>query len=855
MLRLALKSVLANKIRFALTALAVVVGVGFVVAAFVTADSLRSTFGDLATDISEGADFTVRGELAFGDLTNTVAPAVPESVLDEVRSVEGVVAAEGAFFVNGVFPVDGSGETPSGLGGPVAGTNWSPDETLFQLFLIEGERPMGPSEFAVDTETYANFDFTLGNAYQVITPTGPKEFTLAGVMQFGFPENAGVGAVFTVFDTETAQTVLGLPGSFNQISVRAEPGSDIEALRQQIAEVLPAGVEVITAADVVEEFTDAFESFIGVFQTVLLTFAFIVLFVSAFIISNTFNIILGQRVRELSLLRAVGATPSQVRRSVLIESVVIGVLATALGLGLGMLGALGLKGLFSVLGATLPDGPLPLNGRTILWAAVMGIGLTVVASLIPASKASRISPVVGLGDHGITTRRRGLLWRGIAGGLMAALGLMLTGLGLYGEFDSTTAQLVSLGAGAAIVFVAVAVLSPLIAGPVVAALARPLRYVLGTAGRLAGDNASRSPRRTAATAVALTIGLALVSMVSVVGQSLRVTFIDNLSSAVEADYLISIESPAGMPKTVASDLQAADVGSVVAFDSDLVVLSSEADPALQDETAITITDLNLIEDVVNLDISAGSIDGIDPNRDVLVQADTAEEWGLAVGDEVTLEFLSGNALSLRVAAIFVQDAFWENWLIDRSLYQQFVTSSFDVLVTVKTDIDDPAIARSRIEQTLANYPQLDLEDRQEFQQNTEDQLNNLLVLVNVFLLFALLIALVGIINTLTLSVFERTREIGLLRAVGMTRRQLRRMIRWEAAAISLYGGVIGVGLGLAFGVATAIAIPDNIVNQASIPVVQLLLFVAASVMAGLLAAIFPAFRAGRMNVLEAIATE
>ena len=856
MLRLALKSLRANKIRFALTAGTVVVGVAFVVAAFVTADSLRSTFGDLATDINAGTDFTVRGALPFGEITDAAASPVPDSLVDDILTVDGVEAAAGGFFVDGVIPVDGSGEAPTTFGGPIAGSNWTVDESLSQYFLITGEWPRGLSEFAIDVETFANFDFELGLDYLVVTPTGPREFTLTGTMQFGFPDNAGIGAVFSVFDTATAQEVLGFPGQFNQISVRAEPGADLEAVGRSLASVLPDGTEAITSDEATDEFGDAFESFIGPFQTILLVFAFIVLFVSLFIISNTFNIVLGQRVRELSLLRAIGATPRQVRRSVLTESLLIGATASAAGLGLGMLGAVGMRALFSAFGASLPDGPLPLNLRTVVWAVAVGTGFTVMASLIPAVKASRVSPIAGLRDDAGATDDGPLrMWRPLTGGGLAAVGLVLTGRGLFAEFDSTTAQLVSLGAGAAIVFVAVAVLSPLVARAVVSALALPVERIFGTPGRLARENASRSPRRTAATAVALTIGLALVAMVSVVGQSLKDTFVDTLSNSVEADYLITVNSNAGLPKTLAEDLRATGVGTVVAFDDDLVEIHSSVDPGRVDQTTVAFTDVANIGEVVNLRVADGSLRGFDPASGLLVHTGAADDWGLEVGDEVEFGFVSGDRVAVTVSAVYDENAFWGDWILDQALYEQVATTAFDDIVTVKTTTADPQQARAALEEVMADYPQANLDDRQEFQESAESNLDTLLAMVNVFLLFALVVALVGIINTLTLSVFERTREIGLLRAVGMTRRQLRRMIRWEAATVALYGALVGLALGVAFGAATAVAIPDNIVNQVSVPVGQLALFVAAAVVFGLIAAVFPSYRAGRMNVLDAIASD
>lgn len=856
MLRLALRTVLAGKVRFALTSGVVMLGVAFVVAAFVTADSLRATFDELAADINTGSDFTVRGELAFGGITEAIAPSLPAGVLDDILAADGVQAAAGGLFVNGVIPVDGSGQAATAPGGaPTAGANWTADESLSQFYLIDGEWPVGTSEFAIDAEAFANHDFEIGGQYEVVTPTGPRTFTLTGTAQFGFPDNAGIGAVFSMFDTATAQEVLGFPDQFNQIAVRADPGADLEDVRARIEAVLPAGAEVITAAEATEEFSDAFESFIGPLQTVLLVFAFVVLFVSAFIISNAFNIVLGQRVRELSLLRAVGATPRQVRRSVLIEALIVGAAAVLVGLGLGMLGAVGIRELFSALGASLPAGPLPLRVRTVAWAVAVGVGFTVVAALIPALKASRLSPVAGLSEYGRDAGGERRVARLATGGLLAALGLLLTLGGLFASYDTASARLWTLGVGAAVVFLAVAVLSPLIAGPAVSLLARPLRPVFGIAGRLARDNAARNPRRTAATAVALTIGLALVAAVSVMGESFRASFRDQLRSAISADFVVTSDSFSGLPKTVAEDLRAAGVGPVVAFDSDLVNITPLDGPDLVLETEITAADLSELDAVANMGIESGSLSGIDHTTAVLAHADALADTGLEVGDQILMSFVNGETRSLSVAAVFTQSAFWDDWLIDQSVYSEVATSAADDAVAVRVAGVDPEAARAILDEALVGYPQTNLEDRREYQATQESNLNNALALVNALLFFALVVALAGIVNTLTLSVFERTREIGLVRAVGMTRRQLRRMIRWEAATIALYGALVGVGLGLAFGVATAVAIPDDIVARVSVPAGQIAALVGLAVVFGLLAAIFPAYRAGRMNVLDAIAAD
>ena len=356
--------------------------------------------------------------------------------------------------------------------------------------------------------------------------------------------------------------------------------------------------------------------------------------------------------------------------------------------------------------------------------------------------------------------------------------------------------------------------------------------------------------------MALTIGLALVTMVSIVGQSLKVSFGERLATAFTADFIVTANTQAGLPKTLSEDIRTAGIGTPVGFDFDLVQISAGTAPvSTVIETTLTAARIEDLDEVINLDVTAGSLEGFDPRRALLIHSDVAENDGLALGDHVDLTFVSGDRVTTTVTAIFDGSGFWSNWFIDSALHAQVATSAFDDVVMVQSAIDDTEAARSAIDGVLTGYPQAVLEDRQEFQASIESNLNTVLVLVNVFLAFALLIALVGIVNTLTLSVFERVREIGLLRAVGMTRRQMRRMIRWEAAAVSLYGAVVGVVLGAAFGVATATAIPDDIIDGVSAPIGQIVIFLAISVAFGLIAALFPAFRASRMNVLDAIADE
>lgn len=833
-------------------------GVAFVVASFVTADSLRSTFGDLAEDIHTGTDFTIRSELPFGELTEAEPPAVSEELLVDILATPGVAEADGTFFVNGVIPVDGSGVAVTTFGPPLAGTNWTLDEEISQIFLVEGERPTGSEEFALDVRTYTEYDFELGEQYEVNTPTGPRTFTLTGIMQFGFPENAGIGVVFTIFDTATAQQVLGYPGQFSEIGVRVSAGADLTHVERQLAAALPKGVEIISAESAAEEFSDAFELFIGPLQTILLVLAFVVMFVSAFIISNSFNIVLAQRIRELSLLRAVGASPDQVLWSVMTESFAIGIVASAAGLGLGIPGALAIREILSALGAELPTHTLPLGLRTVLWAFGVGIGFTVVSSLAPAIKASRVPPMAGLAESYGHAARHGRFIRSIVGGLLLVLGIVLTAEALLGEFETATSRLSLLGAGGALVFVAVAVLSPLVAGPVVGAVTAVLPVALGVPGKLARNHAIRNPRRTAATSIALTIGLSLVAMVSIMAESMRVTLTERFSAAVTADFIITSNTSAGLPKPAADLLRASDLGTVVGIDFDRAQFNNvdrEGPLASEYIGSISAVSIASLAEVTDFKILDGSLSGFEPVASLLVHSDVATEGGLRVGDGVITSFVSGEERLLTVQAIFDDSALVSDWIVDESLYAQVATASLDDILLVSTTIPDSQAARDAVDRLLAQYPQAQIQDLSEYRDEIESGLNAVLAFSTVFLGFSLVIALIGIVNTLTLSVIERTREIGMLRAVGMTSRQLRRMIRWESVTVALYGALVGLALGLVFGVVTITAVPDDIAGSVALPVTWLVIFVVVSLVFGLIAALFPTVRASRMTVIDAMAEE
>lgn len=845
MLKLALKSLGANRIRFALTALAVVLGVTFVVASFVVTDSLRSVFGDLATDINEGKDLIVRGSVEFGDRTSADIPRVDDALVDQILSIDGVANAEGTIFQDGTIPLDAEGEViGGGQGPPTAGSNWSDDQELSQSIIVDGSAPRSADEFVIDIDSADDADLVIGDQYTIVTPAaGRRDFTLVGTYRFGLEDNAAVGAVLTSFETTTAQEVLGYPGEFQEIWIRLDDGASPDAVRSEIGSLLPETAEIVTGEESAKEFEDAVNSFIGPFGTVLLVFALIVAFVSAFLINNTFNIILGQRIRELALLRAIGATGSQVRRSVLLEALAVGIIATVVGIGLGLVGAIAIQALFSAVGLELPDGPLPLAARTVIVAVIVGVGVTLAAAIIPARKAAKVAPIAALRTSSelteATTRRRT-----IVGTIIAVIGLVFTGLGLFGDYDSTANQLLSLGFGAMAIFIAVSILSPLIARPLSLIIGTPLPKLLGASGHLARQNAARNPQRTAATAVALTIGLALVSLVVIVGTSLKESFAAALETSVTADFVASTDSFAGLPNEVRTEMEAAPELDNV---SGLKFGQVQLDESTKDVAA---ADLDVLPELFDLDVRTGSVE---PGT-ILIHSDVAEDQSAGVGDELTLTFRSGDTVTLAIGAVFDDNRVLQSsYVIDLETWEANSDDQLDQLVVATiADGADPAAARKIVDDLADEYPSIRVEDQSEFLDRQEQELNNILIIVNVFLVIALLIALVGIVNTLTLSVFERTREIGLLRAIGQTRRQTRRMIRWEAAIVALFGAIIGAVLGVAFGWAIATAIPDTIIDRTVIPWFSIVSFIIAAGLAGLAAAFFPARRASRMNILRAI---
>ncbi|WP_419919015.1 ABC transporter permease [Candidatus Poriferisocius sp.] len=907
LVRYALKSIAGARIRFVLTTLAVVIGVSFTVGVFITTDGLRSTFDDLSQDIFEGVDLSVRSQVEFGDRTLD-APLVDPALEEVVRSVDGVAAAEGGVFEINVVPIKADGESLDSFGPPQMGVSWPDDSQLSQLTVWPdgmSRPPRGPDEFALDADTARENGFEIGERYRISTPTGTQAFTLVGYFRFGTSENATVGAQISAWDRETAQKVLHGNRGFDSIDIRLEPGASKETTAASITAALAAqgvnNLEVVPNEMLVEEQTDEFGEVIGFFQNFLLGFAIVILVVSAFIIYNTFTIIIGQRIRELGLLRALGASGRQISQTVVGEAIVVGLVSTGLGLVGGVGLAVMLRAIFNAIGLDLPDAPIVVGSRTVIAAFAIGVGVTLVSAIWPALKARRVVPMAALAEDarlsasevhrapwlgglliaaavavvalGISFPSTGLIvLTGLAGPILMytggvrlhpfagrvgvlVLGVALLTLAILVDL-STGNTLALLGMGALSVFLGMNLLSPTFAGPVALLLGGLPARVFGISGNLSRLNAARNPGRTSSTASALMIGLALVSMVTVLGQSFKQTLSDTLDDSVSADWLICVgncnnEFAAFSPAAAQAMSERAELESVVSYRARE---GSVRTPTDGDEHTLFSTDLDVFNSHLDPDIVAGSLAGAG-SGDIVVLEDEATERGIQVGDRVELEFVGGRRANFEVVALFADDTILGSpWVIDNRDWDTYLSSSQDQFLSAVTAPGFTAQqARAALESVTAEYPQLEIRDQAEFLENQESQIDNFLMLVNVFLGISLVIALMGIANTLALSVFERTRELGLLRAVGMTRRQTRRMIRWEGAIVSTFGGLLGTVVGVLFAWAAVQVIPSSFISVFAVPWTILLIYLAGAALAGLVAASFPARRAGRLNVLDAIA--
>jgi len=840
-----LKGLLAHKLRLALTILAVVSGVAFVAGTYVLTDTIDRTFDTLFDEVQAGVDVTVRAASGFGAdaRAGDAREPLPEALVTTVGTVDGVAAAEGGVGSTAQL-VDPQGDLVTTTGAPSLGFSWTETPELSPLRLVEGRAPEAPGEVLVDAGTAADAGLDLGDEVGVLTVSAPERFRVVGVARFGEADNLA-GARLAVFDLATAQRLFDKEGVVDQIDVAAAPGVTPVELRNRLAEVLPPGVEAVLGDEVAAESAQAVKDELGFLGTALLVFAGVSLFVGAFLIFNTFTILVAQRTRELALLRALGASQGQVRGAVVAEAVVVGLVASALGLGLGIGVAAGLKALLGAFGLSLPATGLVVGGRTVAAAFLVGTVVTLVAALAPARRAARISPMAALrapeGDDGALLRAPTVIGALVvlAGGVAA----LLTGLLGDGGLGLT-------GVGVGLTFIGVAVLSPLVAGPQARVIGAPFARFRGLPGRLGRENAHRNPRRTAATAAALMIGLGLVAAVSVLAASLKASATAIFDRSLTADFVVTTDAffPNLSPVVAERLAGLEELSAVTGVQVGELRWRGQRRPVSAAEPAA-------VGQVLSVDLDAGSLEDLTAGT-VLVATDFAEANGLAVGDTLDVTFARTGAQPLRIVGTYADNELLSSFLVATETYEANFTERLDLLVLARTAPGvEPAAARAAIAGALEAFPNVDVENQAEIRASQAEQVDQVLGLVTALLGLAIVIALLGIVNTLALSVLERTRELGLLRAVGMSRRQVRSMVRVESIIIAVFGAVLGLAVGTFFGWALVSALGDDGVTELRVPVGQLLTYVVLAALAGVVAAVGPARRAARLDVLAAIAHE
>ena len=848
MLGISLKSALAHRLRLALTALAVMLGVTFVTGTLTYTDALNGVFTSLVEEGTEGVDVYVAPKTEFESLMDYGAggPGLPESMVDRIREVPEVAVAYGTVTGYAQF-VDKKGKAITPFGPPTLGISWVEDAGLSSVQITDGRAPSGPGEVVMDAVTARDHGFGVGDEVEVLLQ-GPKEtFDLVGIIDG--PSGSGFGgATMAAFDLETAQQLFDKKDRVDQIEVAAAEGTSPTELRNVLAAELPDDVELKTGAAQTAEVKDQIQQGFGFFTTVLLVFAAVAVFVGAFIIFNTFSIIVAQRTKEFGLLRAIGASQWQVMASVLVEAALIAAVASALGILLGLAMAVGLQNLMDAVGVDLPAATLELAPRTIVVGFLVGFAVTMFSALLPARRAARISPVAAMQE--IRTEDDSMK----AARVYAGVGLTLVGAALMaaGLLSIVPEELTAVGVGALLVFLGVAGLGPVFARSLAGALGAPLPRVFGVTGTLARENSRRSPRRTASTAAALMVGLALVTLVAMFASSLKASIDSALSATVKADLIVTgqtFASTTGFSPRIARDLKAlpeVEVASAFRFGE-----WKGSDEATRTLLAV---DPETIDDVMELGLVSGSFEDF---RDggLLLRDVEAEGRGATAGDTLEMTFAATGKQTIPIAGVFEAEID-DRYLLALPTYEENFERQHDLQVHL---IAAPGVSsqelRRAAEKALEEFPTVRVLDQAGLREESSRLIDQMLNMVYGLLALALIIAVLGITNTLALSVHERRREVGLLRAVGATRSQIRRMIRWEAAIIAVFGTVMGVVVGTAFGWALILTLRDDGFTKTVLPLAQIVAFVVIAAIAGLLAAVLPARRAARLDVLDAIAFE
>jgi putative ABC transport system permease protein len=854
--RVTIKGLLSHKLRFALTALAVMLGVAFMSGTLVLTDTISRTFDNLFADVNRGTDAYVRSAQSlssgFGGPARRQRGRIPASLLSEIQSVPGAAAAEGnvQFYAQLVDKKSDAIGDP-GQGAPTFGFNWGTVKALNPYRLQPGGHPPeGPDQVVIDAGSAKEAGFKVGEMVTILTQGPPTQYQIVGIAKFGDADSAA-GSTAALFQTPTAQTIAGARDQFDSISVVADPGVSQETLKDRIAAKLDnKAYQVLTGAQITKENQSDIKNALQFFNVALLVFALIALFVGTFIIFNTFSIVVAQRLRELALLRAIGASGRQVLASVLTEAVLVGLFASVIGLGAGIALSNALKAVLDAFGFDIPAGGTVVSAQTVIVALVVGTGVTIISAIVPARKASRVPPIAAMRDVA-TEGRPHSARRVLIGFAITALGVLTLFAGLFGDQG-----IQFVGLGALIVFIGVFVLGPAVARPLSDWIGWPAARLRGITGELARDNAMRNPKRTSATAAALMIGVALVGFITIFAASAKESINAQVDESFKADYVVSTGAGFGAAFGGFSPQLVTDVSKLpqVGAASPLRFNQAEFDGSSEFFAGV---DPRSATELFNMKVEQGEVGDLAEPNSVGISRSVADDKRWGIGTRVTALFPNGTTpLTVRTIYGNGNKEGFADYTLSIATVSEHYTAQLDQYVFVKLASGvSPAEGRKAIDGVLKAYPNAELQDQTEFKDAQAAQINQLLGLIYVMLLLAVVIALIGIANTLALSIYERTRELGLLRAVGMSRRQLRSSIRWESVIISLLGTIVGLVIGVFFGWAVIEALKDEGFTKFAAPFGQLILVVIVGGFAGVLAAVFPARRAAKLDVLRAVTIE
>ncbi|MFC8423793.1 ABC transporter permease [Streptomyces sp. NPDC057236] len=842
MFRTALRNVLAHKARLLMTVLAVMLGVAFVSGTLVFTNSLSDALQKQSAKGFDHVDVAVTGQWKEGEGDEEGEyQELTRELVDDSAAVPGAARAIGT--VQGFTALADKDGKLIGNGFQSQGGNyWGPEDPRYPL--VGGRAPKGEGEILIDSETAERTGYEVGDTVRMSIDGPVLEPEITGVFTTD-DGNVAAGGSLTLFDTPTAQKLLGKPGVFDEIAVKAKDGVSDTELRAQLEKALPSdAVETTTATKLADDQAEAIAASMSGLKQGLLVFAGISLFVGTFIIANTFTMLVAQRTKELALMRAVGASRRQVTRSVLIEAFVVGAVAAVVGLVAGVGIGAGLRSLMGTLDAPMPEGPLVITPGTVASAFAVGVLVTMLAAWLPGRRAAKIPPVAAMSALHAQATTKSLVLRNTLGALFSAAGVAVVLVAT--TMDGSDGQ-APMGLGAVLLIIGVFVLTPLLSRPLIAAAAPVLR-VFGVSGKLARQNSVRNPRRTAATASALMIGLTLITGMTVMAGSLQKSIDKMAASAIEADYMVSMANGHPLSQDVEKQLgKSGDVTAVSPMRNAYARIDGEHE---------YLTGVNgaTIEELTEFPVTQGSFE-VGGTRAV-VDEDTAKSYGWKAGSDFTVTYEDGDRRKLTIAGVYEANEMMRGIMVDTAALDPHESDPADMMVMVKTADGASDAAKDALEKSLGSNPAIKVQDKQDLSNEIARMFTLILNMVYGLLAMAVIVAVLGVVNTLAMSVFERSQEIGMLRAIGLDRTGIKRMVRLESLVISLFGAVLGLGLGVFFGWAAGELVGARMATyELVLPWARMGVFLLLAAVVGVLAALWPARRAARLNMLQAIKAE